>query len=215
MTAQPAERISPTDVTILKLAVRGRGAGFISEAVSVTAEQVSKVLARHGGTKERWQWAVDEATRDVVPRRTDGPPGPSRPSPPPPRPASIPAPPATRPQAPNVAAPGAGRLELMLARAGRYDQREVVTARNAVLAACTRLEGALQKTERKQRDQEERRAAKAAAKARVELCEKQLREARAALRGNRRTASKSVVPAPTEDRGEDPRRSAPGRGSTR
>jgi len=178
--------IEASDVTVLKLLARGREPAWVAQATSRRPVEVERI-----GREQDWpdlpqlQANLEKlGVHDDAPRHAPGSQTPS------PRPAPAPArslSPAA--QIPAAAAPGTGKLELLLARAGRHDTAAIRAARNAVLTACTRLEQALQKQEQKTRERNERDAAKAAARSRVEQLERQLREAKAALRGKPAAAS--------------------------
>lgn len=170
-----ATQLTPDELTILKLAVRGRGVSFIAEALNKPREHIGRVLAKHGGHTDAWQWAIDEHDGDTTPRI------PTRaPTAPPPRPL----PPPAQPAATNGQAP-AGKLEQLLTRAAKTDTAPVRKARSALLAAVDRLETTLANTEVKHREKQAAAAEKAAARAKVESLERQLREAKAALRGKK------------------------------
>lgn len=185
-----ATMLSNDELTILKLAVRGRSVGFITEALSKTREQVGQVLTRHGGTVERWQWAIDEHERDTTPRlptRTPAPP-------------ELPRPAAQTNLTAVPTPPTGGKLEQLLARSAKVDTAPIRKARNALLASVDRLEQSLTNVEAAHRERQTREAEKAAAKAKVASLERQLREARAALRGKPTREKSSLAPTPSAGR---------------
>lgn len=185
--------IDPADVTVLKLLARGRGPDWVANATGRKVAEVQAISDAHGGpTRAGLRQALAAANiTDSAQAHTEQP-----------RRLPVSAPtqtPATVGSPPSVTT-AAGKLELLLARASQHDTAPVRAARNAVLTACTRLEGALQKVETVHRERQQRDAAKAAARSRVELLEKQLREAKAALKGTK----PSAAAAPTRI-GEDPK----------
>lgn len=169
--------IDPKDLTALKLLARGRDPEWVSNASGLSKSAVERAGRAHGwpDLAQLKQQLAESGHNDVLPVHAPQPHSvvvQDRP-----RPAFVPSTSTVTPT------PTAGRLELLLARAEKHDTAPIRAARNAVLTACSRLETHLQSREAGQRERAQLEASKAAAKSRVALLEKQLREAKAALRG--------------------------------
>lgn len=171
-----AEIQESTRTTVTKFLDRGRSPEWIHDAMAIPVDVIREIAESSG-------------------RGTSGPPAP-RHAPPQPAPAR-----ATSQTVHTVlpVQPHGGRLELLLARAVKHETALVKKARERALDAVGRLETTVAAAEDLAARRQKVAADRAAAKARVEALEKQLREARAALRPKRRPEPAPAV-APKEVR---------------
>ncbi|WP_210651320.1 histone-like nucleoid-structuring protein Lsr2 [Nocardioides sp. SYSU D00065] len=181
-----------TKIALLKHLASGKSLDIVATIVHLERDQVLDVASHHGyPDRDKLAWAVDVLEKKLdddateLPDKTAEHTREARATTPRPTVAPAPTPPA-----------GGGALEELITRGKAHESKRIQTAANKVLDDIDRLRTLLREDEKKHAARRKAERERAAARAEVERLERQLAEAKAKLRGDKKPAARST---PTAD----------------